>query len=526
MFRNTTIGARLWFLTIVTNLLLLIVGAVGWLGMSRSNEATHQIYGQQLSAAVNLAEARSNQLLVRVLLDQATFAADPADAKARAATAEGFARDSEKAWQAYLALPRSADEAKVAEDVTAKRDALFKQGVAPMIAALHAGDRDGVMKAVLETIPQLDIAFTAVNTELNKLQVASARQVYEASQQRYRNLFMLSVCVLAAGLVFSTVVAWRLRRSIVQPLDTAIARFERIAGGDLSGAAAGGEVRADEALADEAARNETARMLGMLGRMQASLVAMVGDVRGGADSIAAASKQIASGNADLSQRTEQQAASLEETASSMEELTSTVRQNADSAREARALASDAATLAGRGSDAVLRVVNTMQSIDASSGKIVDIIDVIEKIAFQTNILALNAAVEAARAGEHGRGFAVVAGDVRDLAQRCAGASKEIRALIGASVANVREGSGLVDEAGRAMQDIVDAVQRVSAIIGDISAASDEQSNGIEQVNVAVSQMDSMTQQNAALVEQAAAAAASLEEQAQRLTSLVATFRLA
>ncbi|MEC3765689.1 MULTISPECIES: methyl-accepting chemotaxis protein [Cupriavidus] len=525
MFRNTTIGARLWFLTIVTNLLLLIVGAVGWLGMSRSNEATHQIYGQQLSAAVNLAEARSNQLLVRVLLDQATFAADPADAKARAATAEGFARDSEKAWQAYLALPRSADEAKVVEDVTAKRDALFKQGVAPMIAALHAGDRDGVMKAVLETIPQLDIAFTAVNTELNKLQVASAKQVYEASQQRYRNLFTLSVCVLAAGLVFSTVVAWRLRRSIVQPLDTAIARFERIAGGDLSVAAAGGE-RAGAALADEAARSETARMLGMLGRMQASLVAMVGDVRGGADSIAAASKQIASGNADLSQRTEQQAASLEETASSMEELTSTVRQNADSAREARALASDAATLAGRGSDAVLRVVNTMQSIDASSGKIVDIIDVIEKIAFQTNILALNAAVEAARAGEHGRGFAVVAGDVRDLAQRCAGASKEIRALIGASVANVREGSGLVDEAGRAMQDIVDAVQRVSAIIGDISAASDEQSNGIEQVNVAVSQMDSMTQQNAALVEQAAAAAASLEEQAQRLTSLVATFRLA
>jgi methyl-accepting chemotaxis protein-1 (serine sensor receptor) len=521
MFKNTTIGARLWFLTIVTNLLLLIVGAVGWFGMSRSNEATHQIYGQHLSAAVNLAEARSNQLLVRVLLDQATFATDPTDAKARTATAEGFARDSERAWQAYLALPRSADEARAVEDVTAKRDALFKQGVAPMIAALHAGDRDGMMKAVLETIPRLDIAFTAVNTELNKLQVASAKQVYEASQQRYRNLFTLSACVLAVGLAFSTVVAWRLRGSIVQPLDTAIGRFEKIAGGDLSVAASGGEV-----LADESARNETARMLGMLGRMQASLVAMVGDVRGGADAIASASKQIASGNADLSQRTEQQAASLEETASSMEELTSTVRQNADSAREARGLATDAATLAERGSEAVLRVVNTMQSIDASSGKIVDIIDVIEKVAFQTNILALNAAVEAARAGEHGRGFAVVAGDVRDLAQRCAGASKEIRALIGASVANVREGSGLVDDAGRAMQDIVDAVQRVSAIIGDISAASDEQSNGIEQVNVAVSQMDSMTQQNAALVEQAAAAAAALEDQAQRLTSLVATFRLA
>ncbi|WP_454742039.1 methyl-accepting chemotaxis protein [Cupriavidus necator] len=522
MFRNTTIGTRLWFLTSVTNLLLLIVGAVGWLGMSRSNDATHQIYEQQLSAAVNLAEARSNQLLVRVLLDQATFAVDPADAKSRASTAEGFARDSDKAWKAYLALPRSAEEAKVVEDVAAKRDALFREGVTPMLAALHAGNRDAVMKSVLETIPQLDIAFTAVNTELNKLQLASAKQVYEASQQRYRSLFTLSAGVLVLGLAFSTVVAWRLRKSIVQPLDLAMARFTNIAGGDLSVSAVSGGA----ALADECARNETARMLGMLGRMQQSLVAMVGEVRGGADSIASASKQIASGNADLSQRTEQQAASLEETASSMEELTSTVRQNADSAREARSLATDATALAERGSEAVARVVNTMQSIDASSGKIVDIIDVIGKIAFQTNILALNAAVEAARAGEHGRGFAVVAGDVRDLAQRCAGASKEIRTLIGASVANVREGSGLVDDAGRAMQDIVDAVRRVSAIIGDISAASDEQSHGIEQVNVAVSRMDSMTQQNAALVEQAAAAAASLEDQAERLTSLVATFRLA
>ncbi|QEZ46999.1 methyl-accepting chemotaxis protein [Cupriavidus oxalaticus] len=522
MFKNTTIGARLWFLTIVANLLLLIVAAVGWHGMSRSNDATRQIYSQQLSAAVYLAEARSNQLLVRVLLDQATLVTDPADAKARAATAEGFARDSEKAWKAYLALPRSAEEDRMVDDVTARRDALFKQGVAPMIAALHAADRDAVMKYVLEEIPKLDIAFTAANAELNKLQLASAKEVYEASQHRYRNLFTMSVIALVLGLAFSTVVAWRLRGSIVQPLDVAITRFDRIAGGDLSAqAASGGEVQADES-----ARNETARMLGMLGRMQHSLVAMVGEVRGGADAIASASKQIASGNADLSQRTEQQAASLEETASSMEELTSTVRQNADSAREARTLATDASALAERGSEAVSRVVDTMRSIDGSSSKIVDIIDVIEKIAFQTNILALNAAVEAARAGEHGRGFAVVAGDVRDLAQRCAGASKEIRTLIGASVANVREGAGLVDDAGRAMQDIVDAVRRVSGIIGDISAASDEQSHGIEQVNVAVSQMDSMTQQNAALVEQAAAAAASLEDQAQRLTALVATFRLA
>ncbi len=521
MFRNTTIGARLWLLTIVTNLLLLIVGAVGWFGMSRSNDATRQIYQQQLSAATYLAEARSNQLLVRVLLDQATFATDPADARARAAIAQDFARQSDVAWQAYLALPRTDEQTRATEEVSAKRMALFGEGVAPMIAALHAGNRDAMMTAVMETIPRLDIAFTAVNTELGRLQVASAKSVYETSQHRYDNLLALSVGVLMFGLAFSTVVVWRLRASIVGPLDVAIARFTRMADGDLS-PASGRDAQVD---ADEHAKSETSRMLGMLGRMQSRLAAMVGEVRGGADSIAAASQQIASGNADLSARTEQQAASLEETASSMEELTSTVRHNADSAREATALAVDARRLAEHGSEAVSRVQVTMAQIDTGANKVVDIIEVIEKIAFQTNILALNAAVEAARAGEHGRGFAVVAGDVRDLSQRCAAASREIRTLIGASVASVRAGTSLVDGAGRAMQDIVDAVRRVSDIIGGISAASDEQSRGIEQVNVAVSHMDGMTQQNAALVEQAAAAAGSLEDQAQRLTGLMAAFRL-
>ncbi|MDW3687026.1 methyl-accepting chemotaxis protein [Cupriavidus sp. CV2] len=526
MFRNTTIGTRLWILTIVTNALLLIVGAVGWLGMSRSNDATRQIYQQQLAAAVNLAEARSNQLLVRVLLDQATFAADPADARARADTAHGFARQSDAAWQAYLALPRSAEEARAAADVAAKREALFTQGVSPMIAALKQGDREAVMRAVLETIPKLDIAFTAVNTELGKLQLAGAQEVYHGSQERYTTLRSLSIGVLLFGLFFSTVVAWRLRRSIVGPLDVAIARFERIAAGDLGAKVDGAAFAFASASGAEGERSETGRMLAMLGRMQESLAAMVADVRGGADSIAAASKQIASGNSDLSQRTEQQAASLEETASSMEELTGTVRQNADSAREANDLASNATGLAERGSDAVARVASTMQAIDASANKIVDIIDVIEKIAFQTNILALNAAVEAARAGEHGRGFAVVAGDVRDLSQRCAGASKEIRTLIGDSVSRVRAGGEMVEQAGQVMQEMVGAVRRVSGIMGGISSASDEQSRGIEQVNQAVAQMDGMTQQNAALVEQAAAAAASLEDQAQRLTGLMSAFRVA
>ncbi|EHP38136.1 methyl-accepting chemotaxis protein [Cupriavidus basilensis OR16] len=500
--------------------MLMIVGAVGWLGMSRSNDATRQIYQHQLSAAVNLAEARSNQLLVRILLDQATFATDPADARARADTAEGFARQSDTAWKAYLALPRSAEEERAAADVAAKREALFTQGVSPMIAALKQGDREAVMRAVLEAIPKLDIAFTAVNTELGKLQLAGALEVYHGSQERYTMLRSLSIGVLVLGLCFSTVVAWRLRRSIVGPLDTAIVPLR--AHRRRRSRCEGGWHRHGRRVE----RSETGRMLAMLGRMQESLAAMVSDVRGGADSIAAASKQIASGNSDLSQRTEQQAASLEETASSMEELTGTVRQNADSAREANDLASNATGLAERGSDAVARVASTMQAIDASANKIVDIIDVIEKIAFQTNILALNAAVEAARAGEHGRGFAVVAGDVRDLSQRCAGASKEIRTLIGDSVSRVRAGGEMVEQAGQVMQEMVGAVRRVSGIMGGISSASDEQSRGIEQVNQAVAQMDGMTQQNAALVEQAAAAAASLEDQAQRLTGLMSAFRVA
>ncbi|MDP1646522.1 MAG: methyl-accepting chemotaxis protein, partial [Thiobacillus sp.] len=243
------------------------------------------------------------------------------------------------------------------------------------------------------------------------------------------------------------------------------------------------------------------------------------------DAINTASKEIAAGNNDLSQRTEQQASSLEETASSMEELTSTVKQNADNAKQANQLAIGASNVAGKGGAVVGQVVHTMSSINESSRKIVDIISVIDGIAFQTNILALNAAVEAARAGEQGRGFAVVAAEVRNLAQRSAAAAKEIKTLIGDSVDKVENGSKLVAEAGSTMEEIVNAIKRVTDIMAEISAASSEQSAGIEQVNQAVGQMDEITQQNAALVEQATAAAESLQEQAGKLAQLVDTFKL-
>jgi len=286
----------------------------------------------------------------------------------------------------------------------------------------------------------------------------------------------------------------------------------QIAGGDLS-------------TAIDLKHDDQSSLLHGIRTMRDELAKIVSQVRGGTDSIATASREIASGNLDLSSRTEEQASSLEETAASMEELTSTVKQNADNARQANQLAATASEVALKGGAVVAKVVDTMASINDSSKKIVDIISVIDSIAFQTNILALNAAVEAARAGEQGRGFAVVASEVRNLAQRSAAAAKEIKALIGDSVDKVTAGNQLVSAAGSTMDDVVASVRRVTDIMSEITAASNEQSAGIGQVNQAIAQMDAVTQQNAALVEEAAAAAESLQDQAARLSQVVGVFRL-
>jgi len=318
----------------------------------------------------------------------------------------------------------------------------------------------------------------------------------------------------AVALLLGVFIAWRLTISIVRPLGEAVKVAETVAGGDLSSQI---EVHG---------RDETGLLMQALKKMNASLATVVGEVRSGTDNIATASSQIASGNQDLSSRTEQQASSLQQTAASMEELTSTVKQNADNARQANQLAVSASEVAVRGGSVVNQVVDTMGSINSSSRKIVDIIGVIDGIAFQTNILALNAAVEAARAGEQGRGFAVVASEVRSLAQRSAAAAKEIKTLIDDSVGKVDEGSKQVAEAGRTMEEIVESVKRVTDIMGEISAASHEQTSGIEQINQAITQMDQVTQQNAALVEEASAAAQSLQEQAGGLVQSVSVFKLA
>ncbi|WP_458765726.1 methyl-accepting chemotaxis protein [Cupriavidus basilensis] len=377
----------------------------------------------------------------------------------------------------------------------------------------EAGQTDEANQVLESEFVPAGNAYLAEIQKLLDIQRASIDQtaldineIYLSARNR---LIALGVLVLAIGAAFSV---W-LTAGITAPLHRAVGFARKVASGDLTS-----HIRSDS-------KDETGQLLRALGDMNGNILRIVTQVRTGTESIASGTSQIAAGNTDLSQRTEEQASSLQETASSMEELTSIVRQNADNAKQASSLAVNASEIAIKGGAVVGQVVDTMQEINGASRKVVDIIAVIEGIAFQTNILALNAAVEAARAGEQGRGFAVVAGEVRSLAQRSATAAKEIKSLIGDSVERVEKGSQLVTKAGQTMDEIVGAVKRVTDIMGEISAASAEQSAGIEQVNQAVTQMDTVTQQNAALVEQAAAAAGSLEEQAQRLKEAVSTFRL-
>ena len=388
---------------------------------------------------------------------------------------------------------------------TTARAEVFKQKAAGNIDAARAiFEKDMVGKRELYLAALHDLS------EAQRKQLDLTAAEIAAQYQSGRTL-LLTIGALA--ILFGVGCAWWITRSITGPLNAAVRVAETVSAGDLTSNIV---VDSDD---------ETGKLMSALKIMNDSLVAIVGEVRSGTDTIATASSQIASGNMDLSSRTEQQAASLEETASSMEELTTTVKVNADHAREANQLAIAASEVATRGGAVVADVVATMGSINDSSRKIVDIISVIDGIAFQTNILALNAAVEAARAGEQGRGFAVVAAEVRNLAQRSAGAAKEIKQLIGDSVSKVDAGSRLVDEAGKTMEEVVASIGRVTSIMREISGANDEQHAGIEQVNDAVAQMDQVTQQNAALVEEAAAAAASMQEQAARLLEVVGTFKL-
>ncbi|MFU0921653.1 methyl-accepting chemotaxis protein [Kluyvera sichuanensis] len=450
-----------------------------------------------------------NRAGIRYMMDQNNIGSGATVAELMQIATKSLS-EAEKRWAEYQAMPRDPRQSEAAALEIQRNYDIYHGALSELIQLLGAGKindffdqptqgyQDGFEKAYVNYLQQ--------NDSLYDLAVNDSNASYT---QAMWILFSVMIAVLAV-----IISVWLgVRKTLIAPLNRLIDSIRHIAGGDL--------VKRIDVESD----NEMGELAHSLRHMQGELARTVGEVRQGADAIYSGASEIAMGNNDLSSRTEQQAASLEETAASMEELTATVKQNAENARQASHLALSASETAQKGGKVVDNVVQTMRDITASSQKIADIISVIDGIAFQTNILALNAAVEAARAGEQGRGFAVVAGEVRNLAQRSAQAAREIKSLIEDSVNRVDLGSTLVESAGETMDEIVNAVTRVTDIMGEIASASDEQSRGIDQVGLAVSEMDRVTQQNASLVEESAAAAAALEEQASRLTQAVAVFRI-
>ncbi|PQO89385.1 methyl-accepting chemotaxis protein [Massilia phosphatilytica] len=495
-----------------------IVAGVAIYNMTQMNERAKRMYQKELLGISYVKEADVDQVSLGRSLRGAMLASTEDQRAKMLANVDKYRRQLQDHLDKARPLYHSDEGKRIFADTDARlRD--FDGMIADMVKRVKAEPlqpkRDAVDYLFGTFLPKSE-DLDAKITELahNKENMAqetnlSNKSAYETSRATMLVLVALSALV---GAGFGIAITRSLTRQLGGEPAYAAEIAGRIADGDL-----GTDVQLRPG-------DETSLLFAMKS-MRDRLARIVGEVRQSTDAIASASGEIASGNLDLSSRTEEQASSLEETASSMEELTSTVKQNADNARQANVLAQSASTVAGQGGDVVAQVVQTMGSINDSSKKIVDIITVIDGIAFQTNILALNAAVEAARAGEQGRGFAVVAGEVRTLAQRSAAAAKEIKSLIGDSVDKVETGTRLVDQAGSTMHEVVASIQRVTDIMAEISAASQEQTSGIEQINQAISQMDDVTQQNAGLVEEAAAASEALQNQASKLAELVSVFRL-
>ena len=514
MLKNISIKLRLILTMSFMGVMLIIGGMMGVTGLHSSNDKMQNMYENQMPSSDAINVMMTRLLQARAAINRVAMRPNEDNAEATLKRAENFYVQSDEAWKKYLALPvETAEEKKLSDDVTEKRDQYLKEANTALIGALRAGKVDEAEQLLLQRMSPLYQNLQKSSDALIDLQMKNAATAYEESQKYFSLFQMAAIGGILAGLLVVAISAFFLIRAINQPLEEMLKHFDAISAGDLTTRI---EVKS---------KNEMGMLMSGLQKMQLRLTETVSRVREGSVTISAATTQIAAGNMDLSSRTEQQAASLEETASSMEELTSTVKQNEDNARQANQMAISASAVAVKGGSVVSEVVDTMGSIDASAKKIVDIIGVIDGIAFQTNILALNAAVEAARAGEQGRGFAVVASEVRSLAQRSAAAAKEIKTLIDDSVGKVDAGSKLVAQAGVTMKEVVDSVKHVTDIMSEILAASQEQSAGIEQVNTAISQMDQVTQQNAALVEEAAAAAASLEDQAASLSATVSVFKV-
>ncbi len=512
MLKNISIKSLLLFVMGVLSLLLIAIGILGLTSLDRTNKSLKHVYEDRTVPIGQL-----NTVIMLSTINQLDLAAsiygDPALVIPKMDAIEKRSQEINKTFAAFMATDHILEEKVLADKFVADRKIFLDQAMTPAIAASRGGNVLRVTEIVNGPMEELILPVRAGVSALIDLQLRVAKQEFDDSQKRFAMVRNISIGTIIFGVLLACFMAFWLIRQIARPLAEAVQIAKSVADGDLTQ-----KITVDST-------NETGQLLQALKDMNESLANTVSTVRRGTETITVASGEIASGNADLSSRTESQAGSLEETASSMEELTSTVRQNADNARQANQLVVSASEVAVKGGSVVSQVVTTMGSIKDSSRKIVDIIGVIDSIAFQTNILALNAAVEAARAGEQGRGFAVVASEVRNLAQRSASAAKEIKSLIDDSVNKVDVGSKLVDQAGSTMEEIVTSVKHVADIMSEITSASQEQSDGIEQVNQAISQMDEMTQQNAALVEQAAAAAQSMQDQAVELSRAVSIFRL-
>ena len=501
--KNLNIGSRLGVGFAVVLLLLAALTITALVRMQTASDLTYRLINTSIKNQRMVAEW-SKIIELNSVRGVASF--EITDPLVRAKIEEDLKVDAERSSKlqddivASLLNPAVIEQFKVVRKV--RTDYVTTRARAFQMKA--DGDVAGAKIVFEKEVAPITTAYLAEVKRFAGMQIKAADGVGASIIEAYSStrVFLITMGVLAVlvGIGF----AWWITRSITGPIRDAVKVAETVAAGDLS------------STITAQGRDETAQLMHALKTMNDSLVGIVGQVRSGTDTIATASAEIAAGNQDLSSRTEQQASSLEETASSMEELTSTVKQNADNARQANKLA---------GGAVVAEVVSTMGEINTSSKKIVDIISVIDGIAFQTNILALNAAVEAARAGEQGRGFAVVATEVRNLAQRSAAAAKEIKGLIDDSVQKVEAGTNLVDKAGQTMEEIVQSIGFVTSIMSEISNASEEQSAGIEQVNQAISEMDQVTQQNAALVEEASAAAEAMQEQASELAQVVSVFRL-
>jgi methyl-accepting chemotaxis protein len=518
MFNRMKVGTRLIAGFLLLTLLGAIVASVGIFNMSRINDSNDTLYQRELLGISYVKEANINLIYVGRALRNVLLASSDKDRDAARANVE----TARKQLNMNLDKARPLFYTEAGKRMFAELD----QRVRNYESHIEQATKLALADALQETRSSVNYLFTTVApiandvddrlTELTRVKEANARAAAEEATELYHtSRTMMLVLVLgsaASGLGLGVLIT----RSLTRQLGG-----EPAYAGEIAGLIAAGDLTVEVALRDD----DRSSLLFAMKTMRDSLAQIVGEVRNGTDAIASASSQIATGNMDLSTRTEEQASALEETASSMEELTSTVQQNADNARQANGLAGTASEVAERGGMVVSQVVDTMAAINDSSKKIVDIIGVIDGIAFQTNILALNAAVEAARAGEQGRGFAVVASEVRTLAQRSASAAKEIKQLIDDSVSKVDAGAKLVDNAGTTMDEVVASVRRVTDIMGEISSASLEQTSGIEQINMAITQMDQVTQQNASLVEEAAAAAESLQGQASKLAKLVSVFKV-